>query len=308
MPKLTPKYRELRGRVFMVDPRELVVDLERNARRYMPQDVQDLAVSMAENDQLQDVMVRRTGDGKFTVVAGNLRTLAGRFLIEQKLKEDFQLRCCLVDSGDAKAFVQSIVENLDRTDVSIIDTAHNIRRLMDLTGKSQTEVASLYHKSASWISQTLLLLTLPARMQRAVHDGEISAESACLDARRSLREMPVPNGTAAGPHIAAVQPNESPTSGSDQNSSIDNKALSQQESSGPELIEKKVEESDPTPLTRKEIARFWEEMAKDVPEGQKPKPINRFAQVVVKWMAGTKGYGERKMKSVLEDVRYFGKG
>jgi ParB/RepB/Spo0J family partition protein len=342
MPKLDPKHKELRGRVFMVDPRELVIDLEHNARRYTPQDVDNLACSMMDHGQLQDVMVRRTDDGRLTVVAGNLRAQAGVRLSTSDgptPAEPFLLRCYLMDADDAVAFERAIVENWQRTDPSIIDTAHNLRRLMDLSGKSQRHMAGLYHRSEGWVSQTLSLLTLPAQAQKAIHDGEVSAEAAYMlsskasppqlnafmqwmqgcrhggdsrsigleDMRRFLhlgyvyREAPVPGDTTVEP--AAPEPKQS------------SRELREVSATAPagklqalKIPEAKDQELKTIPLTRKEIARFWEELAKDVPEGQKPKPINQFAQVVVKWMAGTKGYGERKMKSVLEDVRYFGKG
>ena len=130
--------------------------------------LEELAASIRELGILQPIVVRALEGGKFEIVAGERRfraaSLAG--LTEVPV---------LVKSASAQvALEMSIVENVQRADISAIECAQAYRRLADEFGLTQDEIATKVGKSRVAVSNTLRLLRLPEGMQRAVSEGKLS--------------------------------------------------------------------------------------------------------------------------------------
>jgi len=117
-------------------------------------------------------------------------------------------------------------------------------------------------------------------------DGPVDLE----DVRRFLREMPIPGDATTTSAIAAHSDYGAVPEANIKSLNIPGQA--EEASAEPakpgrprKTAEDKAQEPGPIPLTRKEIVRFWEELAAvDV-----SKPINQFAGAVVRWMAGVRG-------------------
>ena len=69
----------------------------------------------------------------------------------------------------------ALVENVQRADLNPLEEASAYQSLMDEFGMTQAEVAARVGKSRSAVANTVRLLQLPASIQSAVVDGEISA-------------------------------------------------------------------------------------------------------------------------------------
>jgi ParB family chromosome partitioning protein len=69
----------------------------------------------------------------------------------------------------------ALVENVQRSDLNPLEEASAYQSPMDEFGMTQAEVAQRVGKSRSAVANTVRLLQLPASVQAAVVDGEISA-------------------------------------------------------------------------------------------------------------------------------------
>jgi ParB family chromosome partitioning protein len=69
----------------------------------------------------------------------------------------------------------SLIENIQREDLNPVDEAEAFRALMDLTGKTQDEVAETVGKSRSFVANALRLLKLAPRMLAALRAATITA-------------------------------------------------------------------------------------------------------------------------------------
>jgi ParB family chromosome partitioning protein len=74
----------------------------------------------------------------------------------------------IMDVGDGEAYTLSIVENSQRADLSPIEEAQAIQKLMDDEELSQLAVAKKLGKSRTWVAQKLRLLNLPEDTQESI--------------------------------------------------------------------------------------------------------------------------------------------
>ncbi len=68
----------------------------------------------------------------------------------------------------------AIIENLQREDLNALDRAKAFKQLVDQFGLQHKEIGARVGKSREYVSNTLRILALPADMQTALEQGEIS--------------------------------------------------------------------------------------------------------------------------------------
>jgi len=113
-----------------------------------------LARTMADQGQLQAILVRRDPDarGFWLIVAGERRWRAAQV-------NGWGSILAVEHAGDAE--IATLVENLQRLDLSVVEEARGLQRLISGKGWSQRQVAQMLGKTDAEISSTLRVLTLP---------------------------------------------------------------------------------------------------------------------------------------------------
>lgn len=116
-----------------------------------------LARTMAEQGQLQPILVRRDPDirGHWLIVAGERRWRAA-------VVNGWPTILGIEHAGDAE--VAMLIENLQRVDLAVVEEARGLQRLIDGKGWSQTQAAQVLGKTESEVSSTLRILTLPENL------------------------------------------------------------------------------------------------------------------------------------------------
>lgn len=115
-----------------------------------------LANSIKENGVLQPLLIRRINNSDyFEIIAGERRLRASILSGIEKVP------CIEVDCDHEQSAVYSILENIQRSDLSFFEEAAAIGQLMEHFGMTQTEVAKRLSKSQSALSNKLRLLKLP---------------------------------------------------------------------------------------------------------------------------------------------------
>lgn len=144
------------------------------------EDLHELAESIRQHGVVQPIIVARTGSTlPYQIVAGERRwraaRLAGLTVIPAIIRE----------LSPREAVEIALVENLQRADLSPLETALAYRTLIEEFGLTQSEVAERVGKSRSAVANTLRLLDAPEPIQRALAAGEISEGHA-----RALLSLP----------------------------------------------------------------------------------------------------------------------
>jgi len=131
----------------------------------------ELAASIREVGVLQPIVVAATADG-YVLVAGERRLRAARLAGLQTIP------AVIRRVTDDSALVESLVENVQRQDLTPIEEAVAFRQLLENYGMSLEQVADRVGKSRPAVSNTLRLLGLGASIQAMVGAGDLSAGAA----------------------------------------------------------------------------------------------------------------------------------
>jgi ParB family chromosome partitioning protein len=137
---------------------------EQNIRKELIEPIDELADSIKELGLLQPIVVRPNNNGKYEIIVGQRRYLACKKLGWKKIPAMIQ------SADDRTAMKKSLVENIQRSDISPIEKAKTFQKLCE--GRTQTEVAKELGISPSTISSTLLLLDLHPELQKKLDEME----------------------------------------------------------------------------------------------------------------------------------------
>jgi ParB family transcriptional regulator, chromosome partitioning protein len=128
-----------------------------------------LAASIREVGILQPLVVRRTVEGRYELIAGERRLRAARAAGLPVVP------VVLRDSGDDALLRDALIENIHREDLNPIEQAEAFKALLGDLGLKQEELADRVGVSRSHIANTIRLLALPLQVQQLLTDDKITA-------------------------------------------------------------------------------------------------------------------------------------
>lgn len=128
-----------------------------------------LSASIKEKGVLQPLLVRKDNDGKYEIIAGERRFRAAK---QAGLNE---VPVIIKEMDDKEVLEVALVENLLRENLSAIEEAEGLQRLINEFSHTQEALSEIMGKSRSYIANTLRLLVLPLEIQQMVRNGKITA-------------------------------------------------------------------------------------------------------------------------------------
>jgi ParB family chromosome partitioning protein len=132
-------------------------------------ELEELAASIREHGVIQPLIVSRGPiTEEYTLIAGERRLEAA------KLASLERVPVLVRDASDQQRLELALIENLQREDLSPLETAEAYRHLHEDFGLSHEEIAKRVGKSRVAVSNTLRLLKLPERVRQALGTGQIS--------------------------------------------------------------------------------------------------------------------------------------
>ena len=133
-------------------------------------EIEELAESIKQNGILQPILVRpmNTQGKTFEIVAGERRWRAAQIA---KLHE---VPVIIRNFDDETALGVGLVENLQRTDLNLLEEAEGYKMLMKKFEYTQEKLSSYLGKSRSHIANILRLLNLPSTLKTYLVVGDLS--------------------------------------------------------------------------------------------------------------------------------------
>lgn len=128
------------------------------------------------------------GDAPYVVLHGHRRLAAAR--LAGLTEVPVHVRADAGRSGE-----DALIENVQRDDLTELEQAHAIQRLVDAYGYSQRELAVRLGKSQGFVSQRLALLRLRPELQQALSEGALGVEEARRIARLPHDRQHLPAAT-----------------------------------------------------------------------------------------------------------------
>lgn len=169
--------------VMELETNRIIPQKNQPRKVFEPESLQELAASIKEHGVLQPVLVRPVGD-YYEIIAGERRyraaEMAGLQVIPALIK----------DMKDIEAAEISLVENLQREDLSPIEEANAYKNLIEKYKYSQELIAERVGKSRAYVTNTLRLLKLDPKIIQMIEKKQITAGHArALLAIKSAREQ-----------------------------------------------------------------------------------------------------------------------
>lgn len=148
-------------------------------------DLTELINSISEKGVLEPLLVRPSEVGRFMIISGERRYRAS---MEVGLKE---LPCIEMDVDDRAVAEISLIENLQRKDLTPFEEADGLQALAERFGYTHEEIAKKIGKSRTSITEALSLAAIPADIRDQCRRADISSKSMLLQVVRqpSVEEM-----------------------------------------------------------------------------------------------------------------------
>jgi ParB family chromosome partitioning protein len=178
-------------------PRELALDAlapgRFQPRVHMDQGaLEELAESIRSQGVIQPIVVRPAGNGRFEILAGERRWraagLAGLARVPVVVRE----------VPDRAAMAMALIENIQREDLTPLEQAAGLKRLVDEFGLTHDEAARAIGSSRSQATNLLRLLSLAPSVQALLRDGRMDMGHArALLALDGARQIEIANRVVA---------------------------------------------------------------------------------------------------------------
>jgi ParB family chromosome partitioning protein len=130
--------------------------------------LEQLAHSIKTHGLIQPITVRHMGKNQFQLISGERRLRASKIAGLDKVPAYVRL------ADDNQILELALIENIQRQDLNAIEIATTYDRLLDELELTQETLAKRVGKKRSTVTNYIRLLKLPAHIQNAIQDEELS--------------------------------------------------------------------------------------------------------------------------------------
>lgn len=175
-----------KDQVITVNPDLIVANPHQPRHTFKTGELDELKQSIEEHGIIQPLVVTHSEKG-YELIAGERRLRAAR---ELKLRE---VPIVVREANDQTKLELALIENIQREDLNAVELANAYKQLSEEFNLNQEQLAKKLGKSRPVITNTLRILQLPAVIQEALINGEITEGHAKilvgLDSERKQFEL-----------------------------------------------------------------------------------------------------------------------
>lgn len=156
-----------KDRVVLAAESEIVASPFQPRRHFNEEQIAELADSIRESGLMQPLIVRRV-NGKFELIAGERRLRAIRSLGQKEAK------VIVMEASDQEVAEMTLIENLQREDLTPLEEASQYRLLQTQFGMKQETIAQHVGKSRAVVANMVRLLEMAPKSLALLENGDIS--------------------------------------------------------------------------------------------------------------------------------------
>ena len=167
--------------LLQVSPEQIVPNPQQPRKHFDEKSLNELAQSIRSQGVLQPLVVRRHPEfpNQYELVAGERRWRA------LKQIDVAQVPVVLCNVSDNEILEVSLLENIQRENLTVIEEAQSYHDLLQIHGYTQEELAKKLGRDRSTIANMLRLLQLPSALKNDLETGRITSGHA-----RSILSLP----------------------------------------------------------------------------------------------------------------------
>ena len=167
--------------LLQVSPEQIVPNPQQPRKHFDQKSLNELAQSISSQGIIQPLVVRKHPEfpNQYELVAGERRWRA------LKQVDVAQVPVVLRNVSDNEILEVSLLENIQRENLTVIEEAQSYHDLLQIHGYSQYELAQKLGRDRSTIANMLRLLQLPSALKNDLETGRITSGHA-----RSILSLP----------------------------------------------------------------------------------------------------------------------
>ena len=143
--------------IDLIDIDKLIPGIYQPRKNFNQEELEELAKSIVENGLMQPIIARTAENSNyFEIIAGERRFRAC------KIAGLTQIPTIVKKINNHQALELAIVENIQRSDLSLIEEANGYKQLIEEFSYTQEQIANKVGKSRSHIANIIRLLALPS--------------------------------------------------------------------------------------------------------------------------------------------------
>ncbi len=159
---------ETNGTVNMVSVSSIIPNPRQPRSEFSEEELSELAESIKEHGIIQPLIVNQNMDGDYILIAGERRLRAAQ------LAGLTEVPVINREADDRELLELALIENIQREDLSPLETAEAYRYLEENFNMTHEEISRKVGKNRVSVTNTLRLLKLPDQIRKALRDKKIS--------------------------------------------------------------------------------------------------------------------------------------
>lgn len=156
------------ARIWQIPIEKLNPNPKQPRQNFVKEPLDELANSIREKGVIQPILVRKTKDGEFEIIAGERRWRAAQLA---GLKE---VPAVIKSSDDQEVLELALIENIQRENLNPVEEAEAYEYLIQKYNLTQNDLAKKVGKERTTVTNVLRLLQLDPSVRQMVSKGEIS--------------------------------------------------------------------------------------------------------------------------------------
>ncbi len=148
--------------------RAIVPNPHQPRSQFDEQSLRELADSIREHGLIQPLIVTRTGEDRYTLITGERRWRAARLVGLETVP------VVIKDVAPQQMLEIALVENVQRSDLNVLEEALAYKHLSEEFGLTQDQIAQRVGKSRVAVANTMRLLKLPEAIKARLADGLVT--------------------------------------------------------------------------------------------------------------------------------------
>ncbi|GAB4263369.1 MAG: ParB/RepB/Spo0J family partition protein [Methylomicrobium sp.] len=132
-----------------------------------PEKIRELADSIKAQGIIQPIVLRKIGEERYEIVAGERRWRAAQLVGLQEVP------VVVRDLDDKAVMAIALIENIQREDLNPLEEAEALKRLLDEFGLTHQQIADAIGKSRATVSNLLRLMDLQPEVKKMLLDKQI---------------------------------------------------------------------------------------------------------------------------------------
>lgn len=156
------------GSVAVIKVKDIEANPFQPRTNFEESSLQELSESIKQHGIIQPITVRKLGYDKYQLISGERRFKATQMAGLTEIPAYIRI------ANDQAMLEMGLIENIQREDLDPIEISLSYKRLIDECNLTQEQLSEKVNKQRSTVTNFLRLLKLPAVIQKAVRDKDIS--------------------------------------------------------------------------------------------------------------------------------------